>query len=153
MAGSSSWILGSVVVLQLFGAAAASAQSTASPASDWNGNYSFNSTAEKNLRLLQTDILRKNEEGYYESLGKTQITSFNNVQYGDRIERQTNDTKNEIGQQTTAIGAVNNSTNNTNVSGKNINVVNSNEAKSTGCQDGSVSIDSAFPGSPQPACN
>ncbi|WP_062012308.1 hypothetical protein [Aureimonas sp. AU4] len=129
------------------------AQSTVSPQSDWNGNYGFSSTAEKNLRLLQTDVLRKNEEGYYESLGKTQITSFNNVHYGDQIGTQTNNEKNEIGQQTTAIGAVNNSTNNIDISGRgNINVATSNEAQSRGCQDGRVSIDASLPGG-QPTCN
>lgn len=130
------------------------AQSTVSPASDWNGNYGFNSTSEKNLRLLQSDILRKNEEGYYESLGKTQITSFNNVHYGDNIATQTNKTINDIEQQTTAIGAVNNSTNNIDISGKgNINVSTNNEATSRGCQDGHVSIDAALPSPTMPSCN
>lgn len=132
----------------------AGAQSTVSPASDWNGNYGFSSTADKNLRLLQSDILKKSEEGYYESIGKTQLTSFNNIQYGDDIETQTNKTVNEIGQQTTAIGAVNNSTNNIDISGKgNINVSTSNEATSRGCQDGRVSIDAALPSPMMPSCN
>ena len=130
------------------------AQSTVSPQSDWNGNYGFSSTADRNLRLLQADVLRKNEEGYYESLGKTQITSFNTVHNGDNIHSQTNSETNEIGQQTTAIGAVNTSTNNIDISGRgNISVGTSNEALSTGCQDGRVSIDAVVPGAAQPTCN
>ncbi|MBB3998952.1 hypothetical protein GGR04_002807 [Aureimonas pseudogalii] len=130
------------------------AQNTVSPASDWNGNYGFSSTADKNLRLLQTDVLRKNEEGYYESLGKTQITSNNIIHYGDEIGTQTNKTVNDIEQQTTAIGAVNNSTNNIDISGRgNINVATSNEATSRGCQDGHVSIDSSPASAALPTCN
>ncbi|MET0258559.1 MAG: hypothetical protein ABW179_08250 [Methylobacterium sp.] len=131
-----------------------SAQSTVSPASDWNGNYGFTSTGDKNLRLLQSDVLRKNEEGYYESLAKTQITSNNIIHYGDAIGTQTNKTVNDIEQQTTAIGAVNNSTNNIDISGRgNINVATSNEAQSRGCQDGHVSIDSSPASAALPTCN
>ncbi|WP_188720936.1 hypothetical protein [Nitratireductor aestuarii] len=105
------------------------AQNVVSPAVDWNGNYTFTSTADRNLRLLQADLIEKKEQGYYESLGKTSIT-----------QNVTNNTTTTIGQNTNAIGAVNNSTNNINLNGNNNNIDISNLADSTGCQDGSVNI-------------
>lgn len=142
-----------IVVLLASASPPAAAQSTVSPSSDWNGNFSFSSTADRNLRLLRSDLIKKEESGYYESLGKTQITSTNHIQYGDRIETQTNSETNEIGQQTTAIGAVNTSTNNIDISGRgNISVATDNQAVSSGCQDGRVSIDSQ-PFNTSPTCN
>ncbi|MFA5490820.1 MAG: hypothetical protein WC284_16695 [Candidimonas sp.] len=105
------------------------AQNTASPATDWGGNYTFSSTAEKNLRLLQADLIEKREHGYYESIGRNTIN-----------QTITNNTTNNIGQNTNAIGAVNNSTTNIDVNGSNNNIDISNVADSTGCQDGSVNI-------------
>lgn len=103
------------------------AQNVVSPAVDWNGNYTFTSTTDRNLRLLQADMIEKKEQGYYESLGK--ITQNIN-----------NTTITKIGQNTNAIGAVNNSTNNINLNGNNNNIDISNLADSTGCQDGSINI-------------
>lgn len=106
-----------------------SAQSTMSPATDWTGNYSFSSTADRNLRLLQADMIEKREKGYYESLGKTTIN-----------QTVTNNSITKIGQNTNAIGSVNNTTTNIDLSGNNNSIDISSSSNSNGCQDGSVNI-------------
>jgi len=113
----------------LAGSTSAGAQNVASPAVDWSGNYTFSSTADRNIRLLQADLIEKKEHGYYESLGKNIIN-----------QRITNNTTTTIGQNTNAVGAINNSTNNINLNGNENYIDISNIADSTGCQDGSVNI-------------
>lgn len=119
---------GLVVILSTF---ESSAQNTISPATDWNGNYNFSSTADRTLRMLQADMIEKREQGYYESLGKTTVN-----------QTITNNTTNttEIGQNTNAIGSVNNTTTNIDLSGDNNNIDISSTSTSNGCQDGSVNI-------------
>lgn len=110
----------------------ASAQSTLSPAADWNGSYGFSSTSDRNLRLLQSDLIRKGEGDYYDGLGKTNY----NV---------TNSSTTEIGQQntTTTIGSVNTATNNIDVKDAvDIGLNLSNTSSNNGCLNGSVTIDS-----------
>lgn len=110
----------------------ANAQSTISPAADWNGSYGFSSSADRNLRLLQSDLIRKGEGDYYDGLGKTNY----NV---------TNSTSTEIGQQntTTTIGSVNTATNNIDVKDAfDIDLDLNNTSSNNGCLNGSVSIDS-----------
>lgn len=124
--------LGSVILLGL-PIVTAAAQSTLSPAVDWNGNYGFASNSDRNLRLLQSDLIRKGEGDYYDSIGKA-------PQYNVTTN---NSSSTEIGQQTTTIGAVNTATNNIDVKdavdiGLNLNNTSSNQ----GCQNGSVTIDS-----------
>lgn len=127
----------------------ASAQSTLSPSGDWNGNYGFSTSADKNLRLLRSDLIRRSDEVYYESLGKQTYNVTNHV-----TNNSTSST--EIGEQTTTttIGAVNNATNDIDISNSdNIGLGLENSSNSTGCQNGSISIDSR-PGNPGDAiCN
>lgn len=117
-------------------ASPALAQSTVNPSADWNGNYGFGTTADGTLRLLQSDLIRKAEEGYYEGLGRqTFNVTNNNTTYDHSVT--------EIGQQTTTIGSVNNSTNNIDISrSNNIALDLQNKAITTGCLNGSISIDS-----------
>ncbi|WP_185983153.1 hypothetical protein [Aureimonas mangrovi] len=128
---------------------AASAQSTVSPSSDWNGNYGFSSTADRNLRLLQSDLIKKAEEGYYESLGRQtyNVTTNNNV-------TNNSSSTTEIGQQTTTIGAMNNTTNTIDVrDSTNIDISTDSNATSTGCQNGAITIDSPSPIAGGTTCN
>jgi len=106
-------------------------QNTMSPATDWTGNYSFSSTADRNLRLLQADIIEKKEQGYYESLGKTTINQS--------VTNNTTSTT-TIGQNTNAIGSVNNTTTTIDLNGNNNAIDISSASTSNGCQDGSVNI-------------
>ena len=116
--------------LLVAGTVPASAQGTTiSPSSDWNGNYGFSSTADRNLRLLRSDLIKKADEGYYESLSNTY-----NV---------TNNSWTEIGQQTTTIGSINTATNNIDVrDSTNIGLDLENSSTNTGCLNGSITIDS-----------
>lgn len=119
------------------------AQSTNSPAADWNGNYGFSSTSGRNLRLLQADIIEKKEQGYYDSIGQTTLNVTNN-----------STTINNIGQQTTSVGVINNSTNNIDIrNSNNVNVDAKNTAISHGCQDSTIRIDSVLPSSGTTSCN
>lgn len=107
------------------------AQNTFLASPDWSGNYSFSSTGDRNLRLLQADILEKHEQGYYESLGKTTVNQYVNT---------TVNNDNRYGKTTNAIGAYNQSTNTVNINGSNNNLDISNSAESAGCQDASINI-------------
>lgn len=134
-----------VVVLVIAPYSSVNAQSTVSPSADWNGSYGFSSASERNVRLLQADIIKKGEVGYYEGLANQTYHVTNNV---------TNKTINEIGQQTTTIGAVNNSTNNIDIrNSSNIDISNHNSSTSTGCQNGSITIDSTPVEGASTVCN
>lgn len=115
----------------LFSATVSFAQNTMSPATDWTGNYSFSSSTDRNLRLLQADMIEKREQGYYESLGKTTLNQT--------ITNHTT-TNNNIGQNTNAIGSVNNTTTNIDLTGNNNSINIDSNSTSNGCQDGSVNI-------------
>ncbi len=121
--------LGSVLLLAL--PSAATAQSTNNAAVDWSGSYGFKSNSDRNLRLLQSDFIRRGEGDYYDNLGKA-------PQYN-----VTNTSSTEIGQQTTTIGSVNTATNNIDVKDAvDIGLNLSNTSSNHGCLDGSVTIDS-----------
>ncbi|WP_279477761.1 hypothetical protein [Aureimonas sp. SK2] len=124
--------LGSVILLGL-PVAAANAQTTNNAAVDWSGSYGFKSNADRNLRLLQADIIRKGEGDYYDSISKApQYNVTNN-----------SSSSTEIGQQTTTIGSVNTATNNIDVKDAvDIGLNLSNTSSNHGCLNGSVSIDS-----------
>lgn len=124
----------------------AQAQSTFSPQADWNGTYGFSSASDKNFRLLQSDTIRKGEEGYYESLGK--VTLNNNT-----TNSVSNITNNDIGQQQTTIGVISTATNNIelkNSAGANVDT--RNIAESAGCIDSTIHIDSTPTGAAR-SCN
>lgn len=119
-------------LLALGSALPAAAQSTISPAADWNGSYGFSSSADRNLRLLQSDLIKKGEGDYYDGLGKTTY----NV---------SNSTSTEIGEQTTTttIGSVNTATNNIDVRDAfDIGLDLNNTSTNSGCLNGAISIDS-----------
>ncbi|WP_168990449.1 hypothetical protein [Aureimonas flava] len=117
----------------------AAAQATFNPQADWNGTYGFASTADRNLRLLQSDLIRKNEEGYYESLGK--VTVNNNV-INSNNNSGNSSTVNDIGQQQTTIGVVSTATNNIDLTNSGGAIVDTrNLATTAGCVDSNISID------------
>lgn len=119
------------------------AQNTFLASPDWSGNYSFSSTGDRNLRLLQADILEKHEQGYYESLGKTTVNQYVNTNIN--TDNSTNIDGNLIydssGQQNTySVGAINNSSTTINNNGNYNNIDVSNSAESEGCQNASINI-------------
>ena len=130
-------VLGTLLLPCLPGMSAA--QSTLSPQADWNGTYGYSSNADKNLRLLQSDLIRKNEEGYYESLGT--VTVNNNV-INSNNNSGNSSTTNDIGQQQTTIGVVSTATNNIDLTNSGGAIVDTkNLATTAGCVDSTISID------------
>lgn len=110
----------------------ARAQSTLGPSGDWNGTYGFASSTDQNLRLLRSDIIRKSEEGFYESLGRVQVD--NHV---------TDNSVTQIGQQQTTIGVLSTSTNTVDISNSaGASVGAENVSGNSGCVESHVSIDS-----------
>lgn len=131
-------------------AGTAGAQNRTLPSDDWSSSWGFSSPSQENLKLLQADLIKKAEEGYYDDLGPSPIFITNNndnrtgvveVTAGDGATIDVdNHTGDEIGQNTNVIGAVNNSTTTIDVSGNNNTVTATNGADSEGCQDGSINI-------------
>lgn len=144
---------------------AASAQNTSLPSNDWNSSWGFPSTGERQHRLLQADIVKKGETGYYESLGNQRVTvtnTVNNDYSQGRMEVQAadgaavevvNHTGADIGQNTNVIGAINQSETTIDITGDGNAVTADNGAIATGCQDGSVKIDSPNTSATSADCN
>lgn len=143
------------------------AQNVSLPSNDWNSSWGFSSTSEQSLRLLQADLIEKQEEGYYESLGDQTFYVTNNVTNNNdfsqgRMEIHasegaeldiSNRTGEEIGQNTNVIGAINESSTTIEVPGAGNNVTAINEALSTGCQEGSITRNSPNTKAPTSTCN
>lgn len=138
------------VAAAAMGAGAAEAQNRTLASDDWSSSWGFSSTSQENLRLLQADLIKKAEEGYYDSLGPAPIHITNNYDNRSGVVEVTagdgatidveNHTGDEIGQNTNVIGAINNSTTTIDIDGSNNQVTATNAAVSTGCLDGSVNI-------------
>lgn len=134
------------VVLGLGGAAQAQNRTLASD--DWSSSWGFSSVSQENLKLLQADLIKKAEEGYYDSLGPAPIYITNDnrsgvveITAGDGATIDVNNhTGDEIGQNTNVIGAINNSTTTIDIDGSGNQVTATNAADSDGCLDGSVNI-------------
>ena len=124
---------------------------------DWGSNWSFPSAARSTVGLLQADIIEKQENDYYEGLGKINVN--NNVTYDNRqgsfdtinasdgsavdVNTQIGD---NIGQNTNVIGAITNSNTSVSIEGSGNNVNTTNGADNTGCLSGGITmIDGSSP--------
>ncbi len=125
------------------------AEDSSQSGGDWNGNWNLGTISRKTLSLQQADLIKKGEGNYYDGLGKTIITTTNNIDNrqgnfttveGDNTGTLTTHSGSEIGQNTNVIGAVNTSHNTITVDGSNNTVTATNSADSTGCQDGSINV-------------
>jgi len=47
-----------------------------SAGSDWSTSYGFAGTAKHQSNMTQADLIAKREAGYYDGLGKTQVTTI-----------------------------------------------------------------------------
>jgi hypothetical protein len=116
---------------------------------DWGSNWGFPSAARDTVGLLQADLLEKQENDYYDGLGKVNVN--NNVTYDNRqgsfdtITAQdggsvdvTTHVGDNIGQNTNVIGAINNSNTSVNVEGSGNTITTTNGATNTGCLNGSI---------------
>lgn len=148
-------LLAWAVAIGVTAAGTALAQNVSLPSNDWNSSWGFPSTGQKQVRILQSDLIEKKEAGYYESLGTNNYSVSNSVTYDysqGRMEVMaadgsavdvTNRTGEDIGQNTNVIGSINQSETTIDISGDYSTARAVNEATARGCQDGSISIDSA----------
>lgn len=125
------------------------AQTASQPSSDWSSSWAFTNNGLKTQRLLQADIIRKGEGDYYDNVGKTTMYitndnrqgSFDNIQAtGDAVVNVETVTGEKTGKKTNTIGSINTSTNEIFVDGTGNSIVLTNEATSTGCQNGSINL-------------
>lgn len=142
----------SLVLSVLAAVAAGSSLALADPVdvgNDWGSNWSFPSAGRSTVGLLQADIIEKQENDYYDGLGKVNVN--NNVTYDNRqgsfdtitaqdggsvdVSTQVGD---NIGQNTNVIGAINNSNTSVNVEGSGNTITTTNGATNTGCLNGSI---------------
>lgn len=124
-----------------------------SSASSWTGSYSFSSPTNRLANTSQADMIKRAEEGYYETFGANSTTYNNTTVYdssvgdvyvGDGsnadIEYRTGENS---GNDSYTVGSVNNSTTEINVDGTGNNVDVNNSSSSQGCQNGSINIGSS----------
>jgi len=135
---------------------------------DWGSNWAFPSPGRSTVGLLQSDLIEKQENDYYDGLGKVNMTVNNDITYDNRQGSFDNITASgnasvdstthvgdEIGQNTNVIGAINNSNTNVEIKGNNNTVSATNGATNTGCLNGGIttidgSSDSAVGGASCP---
>lgn len=125
----------------------------AGPSNEWSEAWGFRTTTTMNTRLIQADLIEKQNEGYYERLGTSINYVTNNINYyiDDRKGNFGDITATEGGEvsfamdnsdtATTAIGAYNNNSSTVNIHGDRNTVDISNIANSKGDQDGSISYE------------
>ena len=149
----------SAVLASVLLAVPVAAQNNSFPSNDWNSSWGFSSTAERSLRLLQADLIEKGEGDYYDQVGTSYNTIYQNIQNDNsqgqmRVEASDgatidvhNHTGDDIGQSnnTNVIGAINQSETTIDIEGTDNIISAINGADSTGCQDGGISIDSTGP--------
>jgi hypothetical protein len=128
---------------------------------DWGSNWAFPSPARTTVGLLKADIIEKQENDYYEGLGKVNVNNNvnNTVNYDNRtgsfdtinasdgsavdVSTQIGD---NIGQNTNVIGAINNSNTSVSIEGSGNNVNTTNGADNRGCLSGGITtIDGSSP--------
>jgi len=118
---------------------------------DWGSNWTFPSPGRSTVGLLQSDLIEKQENDYYDGLGKVNMTVNNDVTYDNRQGSFDNITASgnasvdsathvgdEIGQNTNVIGAINNSSTSVEVQGSNNSVTTNNGATNSGCLNGGI---------------
>lgn|GEM_PF-5533390 len=94
---------------------------------DWNKSWNFQSDATRSRNLAKADLVKKAESGYYDGLGKVNVT---NNDYSENYDNSTdNSTSNDNREgtfqdsNTTSIGAIDSSTSTVNVDGEGNNEI------------------------------
>jgi len=118
---------------------------------DWGSNWTFPSPGRSTVGLLQSDLIEKQENDYYDGLGKVNMTVNNDITYdnrqgsfdninasGNASVDSTTHVGDEIGQNTNVIGAINNSTTAVEIQGNNNSVTATNGATNSGCMNGGI---------------
>lgn len=133
-------------------AGGASAQSFLSSGYSWGGSYYFPSDAQRSNRAATADLMKRAEEGYYDTFGAA-IMTYNttnnydssvgditvNAEAGANVDLETR-TAEGTGTSSYSVGSINTSVNNIDISGNNAgnNLTLTNSAVSEGCQDASI---------------
>jgi len=131
-------------------AGGASAQSFLSSGYSWGGSYYFPSDAQRSSRATSADLIKRAEEGYYDTFGASTFT-YNttnnydssvgditvNAEAGADVDLETR-TAEGTGTSSYSVGSINTSTNNIDISGSGNDLTVTNSAVSEGCQDASI---------------
>lgn len=113
---------------------------------NWSSHYTIPNPTQKNVQLLQADLIKKGESDYYDNLGKTYIGQMNtNTYYQEGNFNNIDSTSNSnidissYNSKTSTIGSQNNSTTNITNTGQGVIDV-TNNSESLGSQNGSIDI-------------
>lgn len=128
----------------------ASAQSFLSSGYSWGGSYYFPSDAQRNSRASTADLMKRAEEGYYDTFGAAVMTYNTTTNYdssvgditvnaeaGADVDLETR-TAEGTGTSSYSVGSINSSTNTIDISGSGNALTVTNTATSEGCQDASI---------------
>lgn len=111
---------------------------------NWSSHYTIPNSTQKNVQLLQADLIKKGESDYYDNLGKTYIGQVNTYYQEGNFNNISSTSNSSIdissyNSKTSTIGSQNNSTTNITNTGQGVIDV-TNISESLGNQNGSIDI-------------
>lgn len=128
-------------------------QNYSSSGSSWSGTWGFQSVSEKSLSIQRAQAIWNAEKYQSPQAAQTTINNLYNNEYDNRSSYQEFITGNgdlgdvdinfngdEIGQNTNAIGAMNTGETNIEIAGSGNNISATNQADSSGCIDGGITL-------------
>ena len=111
---------------------------------NWSSHYTIPNSTQKNVLLLQADLIKKGETDYYDNLGKNYIGQMNTYYQEGNFNNIDSTSNSSIdissyNSKTSTIGSQNNSTTNITNTGQGVIDV-TNSSDSLGSQNGSIDI-------------
>lgn len=115
----------------------------AGASNEWSDGYSFRSASDKQVQLLQADLIERKESGYYDNIGKSTINYTVDNRQGNFIGDTAEDANvSGLSYTTTStVGSLTTVSNNIDLTGNNNTVTNTNTSESNGDMNASVNID------------
>ncbi|CAN4269321.1 hypothetical protein MCERHM32_00635 [Methylophilaceae bacterium] len=133
-----------LIIISIFPVAAIAAGAS----NEWSDGYNFKSAQDKQVILLQADLIERMENDYYNNIGKS--TTYSTINVDNRQGNFIGDSSGESNVSgityttTNTIGSVNNTNNNVDINGNNNAVSTTTSSSSNGNQNGAVLIDSKY---------
>lgn len=120
----------------------------AGASNEWSDSYGFRSASDRQVLLLQADLIERMDNDYYKNIGKNTTTISVDNRQGNFVEgAEAGSSLSGLTYTTTnTIGAINNTSNNIDINGNSNSVVTTSSATSNGSLNGSVLIDSTYTG-------
>lgn len=130
----------------LLSASIAGAQNFSNAGTDWNSSYNFPSASSRSVALQGADLAKKAETGYYDNIGRSSTTLYNNIDRSTGAVTVTaadgayvdvgNQTGEDSGISTYSVGAVNNVSSTISGTGNAASITA--DSLNSGCQDGRI---------------